>query len=1125
MALLPLRYVARQPRYSGWSVIKTIVFLFAIACAGWLLFQRTVQNQLSQKVQDRVDLLLAGTNIHASIRHASFIDGHGLELRNVSVGTESSKSSLASTDSVIEIYEAFVRSPVSLPQLVAGNMPIRSIEIRRARLNLVKNANGTWNIETLIEALRNLKPAGKKNVPVILRDCQIELVDQSDPNQQRQVRVSNLTLSVMPIDHQGHELTQVSGQFSCSEVSDVHFTAWIDSASGKWKANLDADDLRLNRDSLMLMPPSFASNVNSLRRLEGHVSFKGSVSGDTDLVNTPDIAITGRCTGIAVSDARLPWTIEDTDFEFNVNNMGFSVQSAAGKIGKGNFEVTYGQTGWQNRSRWHLKGQVQDYEHRPDRRLGTVLPGYCTKFCKDFKPRGICDVGFDLNFDGVQLHRLVKAQLKDMAFTFIGLPYKVTNTAGIVNIVDHDCRFQVRAIEGEQPIDVKGTVTGMGEGSTFTCDVSVPGALPLDEKMFKAIQKLPSLSRVISSFNPVGQAGGTAHFERTVAHGPVHKHVDAHLKNVDIRHNSFPYPIRNVTGLIQSRDDQHRFVNLRGQNGDCQVAAEGNWTPRDGLNVDLVCGALPLDDQLRVALKPSLREIWQGFRPRGTVDQLFAKLRMPIGQPECSVTIQANLPKRNHLADIGSVSIQPTWFPYEIEDLTGVIKIGDGRVSLTDIEGHHGRSWLKCNGDGQYSDEEWFIRLNDMLVLSLSVDDDLIDAVPASLAPQVRNLQYDGRVNARGEMTLAGRYLKPGQGQPQPLDRFAPTPNGLNSSTFSLAWDVQLDMTGARMMVGMPIENVFGAVKLVGQYDGQLAECRGELDIDSLTIYDNQVTAVKGPIWLDNDRAAGGLFAQKNPNPKSESSPLQTDQPRSLEGTFYGGKIHLDSQISSGKLGEFYVQSTLQEAKLEAICREVCPSIDDVAGRTFAAFRLAGNCTGTHTYRGDGTVQLRDATIYELPPVLALLKNLRLGRSDRSAFDSSNVNFTISGETIDMNRIELLGDAISLIGNGHLNMDRKLDLNFYSIVGRNRFNIPVISDLVHAGSQQAMWIKVNGTLDDPKMTRNVLPQLNDSLRQLFQSSSATGPQRVATATPNALPRKPTFRNFSGRSADSSQLIR
>lgn len=1098
-------------------MIKLIVFLIAVACAGWLLFQQTVQSQLSHKVQDRVDQLLAGTNINASIRHASFVDGQGLELRNVSLGTTSlgfSPTSAGSSDSVIEIYEAFVRSPVSLPQLVAGNMPIQSVEIRRARLNLIKDTNGTWNIESLVQALQKLKPSGDSNVPVILRDCQIELVDQSDPNHQRQVRVSNLTLSVMPINHNGHELTQLSGQFSCSEVSDVGFTAWIDAARGTWKADVDAKDLRLNRDSLMLLPASMASKLTQLRRLEGHVSVKGNLAGDTALVRTPNVQLTGHCQGIAVNDARLPWAIEDTNFQFDINNAGFSIESARGKVGKGRFQGNYGQTGWVNRSHWYLNGQVIDYHHRHDPRLGTVAPSYCTKFCGDFKPEGTCDIGFDLKFDGQKVHKRIQAQLKDMGFMFVGLPYQVNNTTGTVNIVDHNCQFQVRAIEGEQPINVKGAVNGVGEGAIFTCDITVPGALPINEKMVKAMAKFPHLSRVIASFNPVGQVGGTARLSRAVAHGPVQKQVDVNLKNIDIRHENFPYPIRNVTGVIESRDDQHRFVNLRGHNGDCQVTAEGSWNPKNGLNADLVCSAMPLDDQLRVALRPSLREIWHGFRPRGTIDQMFVKLTMPFGQKDCGVTIEAHMPKREQAGGLGAVSIQPTWFPYEIQDLTGVIKIGDGQVALAQIEGRHGRSWVKCNGDGKYSDEAWFIRLNDMLVLSLSVDDDLIDAVPTSLAPQVRNLQYEGTVNARGEMTLAGRYVKPLEINSNTRPQSAPpNVNGLNSSVFSLAWNVQLDMTDARMIVGVPIKNVFGAVKLVGQYDGKLAECRGELDVDSMTIYDNQITAVTGPIWLDNDRAAAGLFAQKATDPQTQASPLQPAQPRSLVGTLYDGKVHLDAQIGSGKLGEFYVQSTLEEAKLETICREAGPSIKDISGRTFAAVRLAGNCTGTHTYRGDGSMQLRDATIYELPPVLALLKNLRLGRSDRSAFDSSNVNFTISGETIELNRIELLGDAISLIGNGQLNTDRKMDLNFYSIVGRNRFHIPVVSDMVHAGSQQALWIKVNGTIDNPKMTRTVLPQLNDSLRQLFQPNAAASPQRFADSG---------FYNPSGRRVSSQQ---
>ncbi len=199
-----------------------------------------------------------------------------------------------------------------------------------------------------------------------------------------------------------------------------------------------------------------------------------------------------------------------------------------------------------------------------------------------------------------------------------------------------------------------------------------------------------------------------------------------------------------------------------------------------------------------------------------------------------------------------------------------------------------------------------------------------------------------------------------------------------------------------------------------------------------------------------------------------------------------GGVIRFDAQMSAGPAGEFYLQTTLADGNLREFCREFAPQFSEVSGRSFAAMRLAGNYHGLHSYRGDGTIQLRDAEIYELPIVLSLLKILKARQVTQTAFDSSNVDFTISGDTIDFDRIELLGDAISLLGNGKMNLDRDIDLNFYSIMGRNRINIPVISDLYRASSQQILWINVDGTLDNPQTHRHVLPQINDTLKQLFE---------------------------------------
>jgi hypothetical protein len=82
--------------------------------------------------------------------------------------------------------------------------------------------------------------------------------------------------------------------------------------------------------------------------------------------------------------------------------------------------------------------------------------------------------------------------------------------------------------------------------------------------------------------------------------------------------------------------------------------------------------------------------------------------------------------------------------------------------------------------------------------------------------------------------------------------------------------------------------------------------------------------------------------------------------------------------------------------------------------------------------------------------------------------------------------LELNGDAISLIGNGRANLNQELDLNFYTVLGRNRFYLPVLSDLLHAGSQQLLWISVKGTVENPQLTRETFRALNEAVRLLLE---------------------------------------
>jgi hypothetical protein len=138
-----------------------------------------------------------------------------------------------------------------------------------------------------------------------------------------------------------------------------------------------------------------------------------------------------------------------------------------------------------------------------------------------------------------------------------------------------------------------------------------------------------------------------------------------------------------------------------------------------------------------------------------------------------------------------------------------------------------------------------------------------------------------------------------------------------------------------------------------------------------------------------------------------------------------------------------------------------------------------------HTWRGNGQVRLRDADIYELPVMIAMLKLLSVQRPNRTAFNTSNIDFRIVGDDLALDRIDFSGDAISLKGKGRMNAQRQIELKFHPQMGRDELTLPIFRPLIGEASRQFMLIEVTGSLDRPHVTRTVLPQLDERLQELF----------------------------------------
>jgi hypothetical protein len=150
-------------------------------------------------------------------------------------------------------------------------------------------------------------------------------------------------------------------------------------------------------------------------------------------------------------------------------------------------------------------------------------------------------------------------------------------------------------------------------------------------------------------------------------------------------------------------------------------------------------------------------------------------------------------------------------------------------------------------------------------------------------------------------------------------------------------------------------------------------------------------------------------------------------------------------------------------------------------------------------------VRLTDADVYELPFMVSLLAILSVRPPDTKAFTTSDIDFQIQGEQIIFERINFNGDAISMLGQGSMKLDRAIDLTFHSVVGRAEYQIPIVHNLLSEASSQFFQVRVTGTLDKPEMHRKALPYVDQALKDLQADFQSTRPTRTPQSTTRTTP--------------------
>lgn len=1042
--------------------LRWLAFLLLVTAAAGLLLLYVVQARLDEQIRTFIEVKFQEhySNLVVRVRSARRLPHGGIEVRGLSI-FESRPDGPPAVMAYVD--ELLIDCDTSLTDLVAEDLAVRRLVVRRLLLRPTRDVEGIWNVEQLFP----LPQFGKRPPPAFIESATIEITDDSSTEKQHWV-LREVDLQVTPQIRPvvaGHTpaapLILVRGGLTSESFRRADVAGRFDFASGHWELSGSLENLMVSSQTVDQLPANVRDACSPLRSLRGNADIDFRVNHAPGEMTPWGVAAAGLFTG-QMDDPRLPRPLRDVRVTFRGDDEGLYLDRLTARTGDTILVGSGTRAGWKNDSR--LRIQLRAERFVLDQSLRSTLQAEWRDVWEKLSPAGIIDADVALMYDGQHWAHDIVIDCHDVSFAYAGFPYRMTNATGRIHCRNGVLKCEeLQALASGRVVLISGQMRNPGPQGVGWIEISVDQPIPIEERLIAA---LPERGRkVVRDMQPHGMVTVWFRFERPVASQSAQKQIRIGLHDCSVRYAKFRYPIHQIHGKLTMRDDHWSFQELEGVNDSAVILCHGSWVldGRGGSNLDLRFDArdVPLEDELRDALKSDPQKIWKMLRPRGTIDQLQVAVQYQSTDKQLNVEVTGHKLRPGQNVEGRSITLYPTFLPYQWDNVVGTVRLSGGRVEILNLVGHHDNSSVKLQGVVDTpSPQTWRVALSQLNVDGLLADHVLTSALPPALGNAVAKMEITDPVAVSGWLELSGL-----RGDTAPKQS---------------RWQLDFDIENGRINCGVPLEHVHGGVTLEGAQGPSGLLSRGWIDIDSMIYKGVQVTRVEGPLQLNAERLAIGQWNAPNDN---------GDVPRPIRGKALGGTAAITAQIWF-RDGRFEMDATFNDGDLAVISREATSQQHSISGRTFATVRLYGTGSGLHTLRGQGQVQLREADLYELPVMVRLLKILRIRPPDETAFNSSDVAFRTEGDRIYFDRIDFDGDAISLEGRGEMNLDRVLNLTFDTFVGRDDdqpLSILVRPLLKEAG-RRLMVTRVTGTLEDPHVERIALPDVNQGFQQVFTAA-------------------------------------
>jgi len=915
-------------------------------------------------------------------------------------------------------------------------------------------------------------------------------------------------------------LRSLGGRFSLTAAGAFVDAVSVDGefSDGKIEAKGGANGLRIDPALLAKLPFLSPERLQEFRGLNVTTDVTGTIRCGLASQAGPGSPTFGLQWSIRegrFDHTMLPQPLENLTGQIMTRPEGLEVRWAQATFGDASLRLSATTGGWGSDAA--LDARLNASGLLISERLAKKLPSKAADAWNQIRPHGPIDLELKIQrHDGVWSSEGT-AELLGVDVQLSSFPYPVAQLIGSLQFDNSTVRTKgLSGRIGGQRLNVAFDQKIAGAKGPSWLQFAADGPIPIDSPLLASLTPLgestSNLEQFVRSLSPSGSLHLVAARFDTDAEGESRKSLDLRVAGGSLRYKEFPYPLYDVRGQITVNDDWVQLINFQASNSDnARILCDGSFVgmpdetphPIDGqwqVALRFRGRDLPLDETLRAALTPQSRDLWDHLSPTGVIDNIELTLHHAQAWAEPKLVVSANQSARPTI-DSRTLSLRVADIPYRIDVVEGAVHFDGQQVIIRSLDGRHDSTRITADGRCfPTQNGQWLMELNVHSGSRVHPDAELIGSLPAEVRGAFQRLQLRGPVSARGTI---GALL--------PDERHHDA---------TVRWDVVLQLEGNRIGDVGPVRDMRGEITMRGVRDATSVVAQGVVSIDSMHIERQQITEIRGPFGIRDDRLyLGESMTQLTPANRSppaaaadlnalSAGPADPSKARPIEGKVFGGRVSLSGEVLLSD-GGFDILLAISDADLAAMIVESGQTDAGVKGKAKGQVRLEGVVGAAHLLKGAGSASLSEANLYQLPLLISLFNMLRVKPSEAVAFTDGTARFSVYGNTATFNELKLWGDLIALDGSGTINRSQEVDLSFNTRVSpQNAWSI-ITSPF--GESRYTLWtLYVRGSLPNPQIERRAMDAVGGTLERLLPGISG-GDQ-----TPQSEPRMTRLRERFSR---------